>query len=74
MRLFTRFMSWILFTGTLFSLDGILYARTLGDVMVIALVFLAVVDVLVALTFGHRPKIDATQLNLGRNPLPLVTE
>jgi hypothetical protein len=74
MRPFTRVMSWILFTGALFSLDGILYARTLGDVTVITLVFLAVANVLVALTFGRRSKIDATPLNLGRNPVPLVRE
>jgi hypothetical protein len=73
---FTRFMSWILFTGALFSLDGILYARTLGDAMVVTLVFLAVADVLAALTFGRRSKIDATPLNLGRAraPVPLVRE
>ena len=71
---FTRFMSWILFTGALFSLDGILYAQTLGDATVITLVFLAVADVLVALTFGRRSRIGVTPLNLGREPVPLVRE
>ena len=73
---FTRFVSWILFTGALFSLGGILYAQTPGDAMVVTLVFLAVADVLVALTFGRRSKSAHAPLNLGREPapVPLVRE
>ncbi len=74
MRPFTRFMSWILLTGVLFSLDGILYAQSLNDVMVVTLVFLAVADVLAALIFGRRSKLDVASFNLNRDPLPLVRE
>ncbi len=72
MRPFTRFMSWILLTGALLSLDGILYARTPNDVMLIMAIFVSVADGLVVLIFRRRSSINETTSNLGRDRVPLV--
>ena len=71
MRLFVRFTFWIILTGVLLSLDGFLYAKTPNDVVLITLCFIAIADVLVALTFGRHSSVNVNPSNLGRTRIPL---
>ena len=74
-------MSLILPIGAVLSLDGLLYARTLSDVVLLTLVFAAVLDVLLAIVLGsrsiaHRSSIDVTPFNVVKDYVqpPLVEE
>ena len=54
MRLFARLISTILLLGGMLSLDGMLYAQTLSDVLLILGIFVAITGALISITFGYR--------------------
>ena len=67
MRLFARFTYAFLLTGTLLFLDGLFYARTASDVMLILLIFVAITDVLAGIVF--RSRFLKRRLSIEETPL-----